>query len=358
MVEEVEVDGKSCLMNKLKQELGDLLTQGTRGCTVLQRVIEDEQDHGKCDDPYEYVSLFAHATIIPKNCPAWYNERMSNRIVRICKILFGTFLLALSVEMFIIPYNILSGGVAGIAVALEPFFHYDETLFANILTVGFMVMGWLVLGKQFVMDSVLASLCYPVFTTLCSGLMYVTDVPLEVASIYAGLLGGAGIGIVMSTGASTGGVDIPTMILSKLFHIRLSTMVLIVDGFTVLLGVIAYDISAALIGLLSVFVSSFAVGKVLSIGQGEAKRVEIISVSWEKINTRIQDELGRGVTLIDAQGGYKQDGKKMILAVVTNRQYPHLLDIIHEEDANAFVITTDASDMRGEGFADLGASRM
>lgn len=283
---------------------------------------------------------------------------MSKNVIRIAKILFGTFLLALSVEMFIIPYNILSGGVAGIAVALEPFFHYDETLFANILTVGFMIMGWLVLGRRFVMDSVLASLAYPVFTTMCSGLMYVTDIPPAVASLYAGLLGGAGIGIVMSTGSSTGGVDIPTMILAKVFHTKLSLMVMIVDGFTVLLGVLAYDISAALIGLLSVFVSSYAVGKVLSLGQVEAKSVQIISDSWQVISDRIQKELERGVTLVEAEGGYRQEKKKMILAVVANRQYPHLLEIVHETDPNAFVITTDASDMRGEGFAELGSSRM
>lgn len=283
---------------------------------------------------------------------------MSKNALRIAKILFGTFLLALSVEMFIIPYNILSGGVAGIAVALEPFFHYDETLFANCLTVGFMLMGWLILGRRFVMDSVLASLAYPVFTTMCSGLMYATDLPTEVASLYAGLLGGAGIGIVMSTGASTGGVDIPTMILAKVLHVKLPVMVMIVDGCTVLLGVIAYDLSAALIGLLSVFVSSYAVGKMLSIGQGEAKSVQIISASWQEISRRIQEELERGVTLIDAQGGYRQEPKKMVLAVVSTRQYSHLLDIIHEVDPNAFVITTDASDMRGEGFAELGSSRM
>lgn len=283
---------------------------------------------------------------------------MLNKSIRIGKILFGTFLLALSVEMFIIPYNILSGGVAGIAVALEPFFHYDETVFANILTVGFMVLGWLVMGKQFVMDSVLASLCYPVFTTLCSGLVNATSIPPAVASLYAGLLGGAGIGIVLSTGASTGGVDIPTVILAKVFHTKLSLMVMIVDGFTVLLGVLAYDLSAALIGLLSVFVSSYTVDKVLQMGQSDAKSVQIISASWKEISDRIQAELERGVTLVNAEGGYNQDPKKMILSVVSTKQYSLLLQIIHEVDPNAFVITTDASDMRGEGFSELGSSRM
>jgi uncharacterized membrane-anchored protein YitT (DUF2179 family) len=283
---------------------------------------------------------------------------MGKKWIRIIKIIAGTFLLALSVEMFIIPYSILSGGVAGIAVALEPFFHFDETLFANILTVGFLLLGLVCLGKRFVMDSVLSSLCYPVFTTLCAKIVPPTDVPPAVASIYAGILGGIGIGLVMSTGSSTGGVDIPTMILAKVFHVKINKMVMIVDGCTVLLGVVAYDISAALIGLLSVFASSYAIGRVLYAGQGSAKSVTIISEKWGDIMKEIQVELDRGVTLLDGSGGFSGEKIKVLLCVVSQRQYGRLLDIIHQYDNKAFVITTDASDMHGEGFTIPVTSRM
>lgn len=275
---------------------------------------------------------------------------MSKKAVKFIKIGFGTFLLALSVEMFILPYDILSGGVAGIAVALEPFFHWNETLWANILTVGFLLLGLFVMGREFIIDSVLSSLLYPVFTTLLARAVPATHLPPAVASLYAGLLGGIGIGIVMSTGASTGGVDIPTIILARALHKKISDMVMIVDGCTVLLGVVAYDLSAALIGLLSVFASTFAVDKVLYAGQSSAKSVQIISGEWKTISSRIQVELERGVTLIDGEGGFVGDPKKMIISVVSARQYGHLLEIIKEIDPHAFVITTDASDMHGEGF--------
>lgn len=283
---------------------------------------------------------------------------MGKKVIRIVKILAGTFLLAVSVEMFILPYNILSGGVAGIAVALEPFFHFNETVFANILTVAFLFLGLAVLGKRFVMDSVLSSLAYPVFTTLCQYIVPETHVPPAVASIYAGIVGGIGIGLVMSTGSSTGGVDIPTMILAKVFHVKISYMVMIVDGCTVLLGIVAYDVSAALIGLLSVFASSFAVGKVLYAGQGSSKSVTIISAKWEEITSAIQKELDRGVTLLDGTGGFSGQQTKVVLCAVSQRQYGKLLDIIHEYDDKAFVITTDASDMHGEGFTIPVTTRM
>lgn len=276
---------------------------------------------------------------------------MKRKTIRILKIIFGTFLLALSVEMFVIPYKILSGGVAGIAVAFQPFFRFNETIFANVLTVGFLIWGLLAEGKSFVMDSVLSSLCYPIFTTLTAGLGKVTHVPPSVAAIYAGLLGGIGIGLVMSTGASTGGVDIPTMIFAKTFHIKINTMVMIVDGLTVFLGFVAYGLSDVLIGLLSVFATTYAVGKVLYAGQTAAKSVQILSDHWEVIMSRIQMDLNRGVTVLDTMGGFSAAHKKMLLCVVSERQYGALMEIVHAYDDKAFVITTDASDMHGEGFS-------
>lgn len=277
-------------------------------------------------------------------------ETMSKKFINIGKVLLGTFLLAISVEVFIIPYDILSGGVAGIAVALEPFFHINETLFANLLVVGFLFLGWIFLGKVFIMDSILSSLSYPIFTTLVSLMHIQVNIPAAVASLYAGLFGGLGIGIVMSAGGSTGGVDIPTMILAKALHVKVHLMVMVVDGLTVLMGILAYDLSAALIGLLSVFVSSYAIGRVLSIGQDASKSVQIISDDWETITDKIFKELDRGTTILEAMGGYQHDPRKIVLCVVSQKEYSTLIDIVHSIDSKAFIITTDASDMHGEGF--------
>ena len=273
------------------------------------------------------------------------------RVLNLFLILFGTFVLAVSVEYFILPYHILSGGVAGIAVAMEPFFHIDETLFANAATIILFLIGWLVLGKEFAMNTIIASLAYPVFTTFLSHHMIETSIDPILASFYAGLLGGAGIGFVMRTGASTGGMDVPPLILHKLTGVKISTLVMIVDGVTVLLGIIAYDFNAALIGLVSVFASGLGVNKILEAGQGvHAKKVQIISEHWDEMQKRIQDQLQRGLTLLDVTGGYSQQKKKMILVVVYEKQYAELLELIRSIDEKAFVITTDSSDMVGEGF--------
>ena len=155
----------------------------------------------------------------------------------------------------------------------------------------------------------------------------------------------------MRTGASTGGMDVPPLILNRLTGVKISTLVMIVDGLTVLLGIIAYDINAALIGLVSVFASGFAIARVLEAGRGvAAKKVQIISDNWQAIADSIKFRLKRGLTVIDVTGGYSGEPKKMILVVVYERQYNELLEIIRENDEKAFVITTDSSDMVGEGF--------
>ena len=275
------------------------------------------------------------------------------KLMNIAMIIIGTFILAVSVEFFILPYRILSGGVAGIAVAMEPLLHINTTLLANCLTVGLFIVGGLFLGRTFMMNTILSSLCYLLFTTMLE--KYVGVVPITIhpmlASFYAGLLGGIGIGIVMRADASTGGMDVPPLIVNKLTGLKVSSGVMITDALTVMLGVVAYDINAALLGLVSVFACSVAIDKVLSIGGGaNAKSVQIISERWEEIMETIQSDLDRGVTLIPGYGGYQRQEKTVILCVVSSRQYNHLLEIIRRIDDKAFTITTDAADMHGEGF--------
>ena len=276
---------------------------------------------------------------------------MRKRITDLILVAAGTFLLAVSVEMFILPYNILSGGMAGLAVALEPFFHFDKLLFANAGVVGLFIAGSFVLGKEFAANTLISSLCYPLFTTILS--RHPVDLTIEplLASFYAGLLGGAGIGLVMRTGASTGGMDIPPLIIHKLTGAKVSTLVMITDALTVMAGIVAYDLSAALLGLISVMASGFAIRRVLEAGSGvRVKNVQIISEKWEEINDEIRRSINRGTTIFDCQGGYTGKPRKMILTVVSERQYIPLSEVIRSIDPHAFVIITDTSDMLGEGF--------
>lgn len=276
-------------------------------------------------------------------------KEQKKQIVNSITVVVGTFILAIAVETFIIPYRILSGGVAGIAVALQPLLHVSATLIANSVLIILLIIGGFILGKEFLKNTVLSCIAYPIFTSILSGRVNVVVDPI-LASFYGGLVAGAGIGIVLKTGASTGGMDIPPLIINKLTGIKLSTLVLITDFLTVLLGLFVYDLSAVLLGLVSVFATSAAISKVLTINGTVSKAVQIISVKYEDILKEIDAQLERGATLLQGYGSYTGEEKRIILCVVSERQYGTLIEIVKEIDPSAFIITTDATDMHGEGF--------
>ena len=266
-------------------------------------------------------------------------------------VLIGNFMLALAVAMFILPYNILSGGVAGIAVALEPLFHIDPTMMVNALVLGMFVLGTVFLGKSFAVKTVISSLIYPVYLTVITRFVPILELDPMLASLYGGLIGGLGIGMVLRTGASTGGMDIPLLIVNKYTGIKISTLVLITDALTVGLGLFTYGLEAVLVGFISVWGTSFGIDKMLTLGGGNAKAVQIISEAYVQINAAIQSELDRGTTLTDATGGYTGAPRKVILVVVEKKEYPKLLELVNRFDKNAFMITSDATDVHGEGFS-------
>ena len=276
-------------------------------------------------------------------------KEQKKQIVNSITVVVGTFILAIAVETFIIPYRILSGGVAGIAVALQPLLHVSATLIANSVLIILLIIGGFILGKEFLKNTVLSCIAYPIFTSILSGRVNVVVDPI-LASFYGGLIAGAGIGIVLKTGASTGGMDIPPLIINKLTGSKLSTLVLITDFLTVLLGLFVYDLSAVLLGLVSVFMTSVAISKVLTINGTVSKAVQIISVKYEDILKEIDAQLERGATLLQGYGSYTGEEKRIILCVVSERQYGTLIEIVKEIDPSAFIITTDATDMHGEGF--------
>lgn len=269
-------------------------------------------------------------------------------------VVLGNIILAAGVSFFIIPNNILSGGVAGIAVAIKPLINIPTTLLINGMTVLLFLGGSFILGKRFAIKTLLSTILYPSFVWLFAALaemenIHITNNPI-LASIYGGILIGIGVGLVFKTGASTGGMDIPPLIINKYTHIQLGTLVLITDGLTVLLGMSIYGVEPALIGLFSVWTSSYMVNKMLVLGLSEAKSLMIISEKYEEILSQISSQIDRGATIIHAEGGYRRDKRPVLMVVILKKQFPIVNRIITSIDPGAFVIVHDVNEVQGEGF--------
>lgn len=266
-------------------------------------------------------------------------------------IVAGNALLAIGVGVFVLPIHLLSGGVAGIAVALEPWIHVDPSIMINVLTVVLFLAGALLLGKKFAINTVVSTILYPLFlTVITTHFDEQVTTSLILSSVYAGVLCGIGIGMVFRSGASTGGMDIPPLIINKFTGISLPTLVMITDGLTVCLGIATYGLEAALIGLISVYLTSIMIDKILTIGGHDAKNVMIISKHYEEIMTKIYSDLNRGATIIKAMGGYTKEQRPMIMIVVAKKQLPVLNRLIHHIDPEAFVVVTDTTEVQGLGF--------
>jgi len=280
------------------------------------------------------------------------NEKTTKELsLDLIYVILGNFILAVSSTYFVLPFNILTGGVAGVAVVVTELTNIDSILVINVLTVVLFILGAFMLGKEFAYKTMLSAIIYPLCMYILSFFPIALDIDILLASIYTGVLIGLGVGIVFRTGASTGGMDIPPLIVNKYTNIKLSPLLLITDGLTVLLGLIAFGLEKSLIGLISVYIFSMVVDKVMMLGGAESKAIYIVSEHYEEINTKIQVQLDRGTTILSGKGGYTEKDRPVIFVVISQKEYPKLNSLVHHIDPQAFIVVSDATEVKGEGFS-------
>lgn len=283
------------------------------------------------------------------------DQKIRKLLLDIPVIILGNLCIALAVSFFVIPNKLLVGGTAGVAVAINAFCNVPEELIIKALTYGLFIIGAFVLGKGFFFKTITSAVVYPLLLTL-TGTIY-QKVPKELFAtdtltsiICTGLLVGFGIGIVYRRNASTGGMDIIPLIVNKYTGIPLHILLLTVDGFTVLLGVIAYGLQAAVYGVISVVLCSFVIDKTILLGAKQTKQVQIISERSEQILEQILQDLDRGCTILESRGGYTKEKRDLLMVAVPISQYRKLIDLVHSVDASAFVIVSDINEISGRGF--------
>ena len=282
-------------------------------------------------------------------------NRLKKIILDILVILIGNLCIALAVAFFVIPNKLLVGGTAGIAVALNAFWAVPEEVVINVLVYSLFIAGAFVLGREFFFKTITSTLVYPILLALATDLYKI--IPIEYITmdtltsiICAGVLVGFGIGIVYKRNASTGGMDIIPLIINKYTGIPLHILLMAVDCFTVLLGVTAYGLQAAIYGVISVAICSFIIDKTILLGAKQTKQVQIISQESDAILERILQDLDRGCTIVESRGGYTNQKRDMLMVVVPINEYQRMIDVVHEMDSSAFVIVSDINEIRGRGF--------
>jgi len=270
----------------------------------------------------------------------------------IIPVVIGNIIYALVVKLFILPTNLMSSGTTGIALLANHFLGIPVSFFILIFNVCMLILGLIVLGKKFAMTTIVSTLMYPIaleFFNQTLGEFVITNNEL-LNTIFAGLGIGLALGIVLRSGASTGGMDIPPLVLNHFFRIPVSVSLYVFD-FIILSSQSLYNpLERLLYGIILILLTSIVLDKVLLMGTTKTE-VKIISPKFEKISEEILSEMDRGVTLLNARGGYLKNEHSVVLSVVSNRELPKIEKLVRALDPDAFMIVSRVSEVWGRGFS-------
>lgn len=270
-------------------------------------------------------------------------------------VILGSMLMALGINFFFEPMRLVTGGVSGFAIIVKGLTQeiMDTGIpvwLTNLVINVFLFAGsYRILGKTFLRNTILGTLVF----TGCLYIVPVIDLAkgdLLLACIFGSVLSGAGLGLIFSAGCSSGGTDLLGAILQKYFrHYSVAQMLMVVDGIIVVAGAFVFGIDAALYAVIAVFITTKVMDAILE-GLKFAKLALIISDKDKEISDAILYEMGRGVTLLPARGGYSNEEKSVLLCAVDKKEIVMLMDIVDKNDSKAFMIVTDAREVLGEGF--------
>lgn len=272
-------------------------------------------------------------------------------VLRLCMILVGNMLDALGFVLFVSTTGLIMGGSSGIGLLFHRSFGIPASMVVFLVNLAMLLLGRLVFGKRFAVQSILSSFSYPAAMAVVEYFFAekVLTQDIFLCTIMGGILIGLGVGLVLRAGASSGGMDVPALIMNKYLKIPLSASVYIVDLAILLLQAFQTPGDNVLYGIVLVLVYSTVIEKVSLIGRSRVE-VQIISEKSDDIRRAILADLDRGVTMIQALGGYSGREVDVVMSVISSRQLSRVEQMVHQIDPKAFMVVNRVSAVVGEGF--------
>ena len=281
--------------------------------------------------------------------------------------IMGTAVLAFGAAIFLIPFDLVTGGISGLSIVLQEVIpiYLDIDFYVTALTWGLFVLGAIFLGKSFAFKTFISTVFYPVLfsffyslveTKAFNGLFVLQnteyrEIAVLLAALFGGALTGAGCAITFKAGGSSGGVDVLAFLICKIFKkIKSSYIIFAIDAVIVILGIFTVnDLVLSLLGITSALICSAVIDKIFLGGDG-AYLAQIVSDKSEEISQGVINILDRTATIVDAVGAYSKQPKKMIIVSFSMREYSDLMAIINAEDPNAFFTISRVHENHGEGW--------
>ena len=267
-------------------------------------------------------------------------------------VLVGNILYALTVKLFVLPANLMSCGTTGIALVVNHLTRLPISTFILIFNIAMLLLGWWILGRKFAMTTIFSSLFYPlaleVLNRTLGDVSFTDNMMLNV--VFAALGLGLSLGMVIRGGGSTGGMDIPPLILNRFFRIPVSVTLWAFDFCILLSQLLFHPVEDLLYGILLIIIISIALNKVMLLGTSKTE-VKIISAKADLIREAILSQVDRGVTILHGEGGYSREGTEVLLSIVSNHEMPKIERLARDIDPTCFMIINRVSEVWGRGFS-------
>ena len=275
----------------------------------------------------------------------WASARSTDSNMMKCAIL------AFGIAAFVLPHGMITGGATGLGLVTSRVFGVDLSVSVAVYNIILFAVGAFVLGKKFALTTIVSTIVYPMFLSCFTQQQWIATMTNDIllSAIYAGIMVGLGVGIVIRFGASTGGLDIPPLILNKKFGIPVAVSMYLFDFTVLLLQIVISTKEQVLYGILIVILSSIVLGYVSLAGQKKVQ-VMIISRHYQEIRDMLLQKLDLGATMYHIETGYLQKDEMAVCCVISSRKLHAVTEMVQEVDKKAFLSVTQINEVRGRGF--------
>ena len=277
---------------------------------------------------------------------------MSNKYLQFIKeyiiVALACVVMAFNINYFFVGNKLAEGGVSGLSLIIHYLSNIDVSYLYFALNIPLIILAYIFLGKNFLLKTLFATFVLSVFLKVFASFSEPLD-DILLAAIFGGAINGIAIGIVFYAGGSTGGMDIVAKIVNKYTGIPISRILLATDFIVLSMVAVIFGKVIFMYTLISLILSSKMID-IIQVGIYSAKGVTIITTKEDEIRRRIMEDTKRGITLIDAKGGYTQKEIGMLYCVVGQYQLIRVKTIVKEVDPSAFMIVADVHEVIGNGF--------
>ena len=285
---------------------------------------------------------------LEKPAPHAQKRPLSFYVKKYLTILVGAIIAAVGLELFLIPNNVIDGGIVGISIMMSAITGWKLGVFLVVLNIPFLYLGYKQIGKNFAIATTIAICILSFWSAVFEPIPQVTTDPF-LAAVFGGIIDGLGVGLIIRAGGSLDGTEIVAIIMDRKSMFSVGEVVMFINLFILSSAGLLFGWDKAMYSLVAYFVIAKMIDVVIK-GLDESYAVMIVTNEHDEVTSALNDRLGRGVTLLHGEGGYTGEQKKVLYCVVTRLEVDKLKEIVLEKDESAFVTINAVHDIVGGRF--------